>query len=315
MAKATAQSPPIDVELNAVILAVTDEVPRVLTVGGDRAGGSAPPALPSGNLDVNRDRTLDRGARRWVREQTGLEVGYVEQLYTFGDRGRHPEERAGGRRVLAIAYLALVREERPSQGAAWRDVYGHFPIEDHREGPPQVLLEAALPAIDAWITGADSSAQRQVRRERAHAAFALDGTTWDPVRVLERYELLYEVGSIAEAGARTDALGTTMRLDHRRMLAAALGRLRGKLTYRPVVFELLPEKFTLLQLQSVVEALSGTRLHKQNFRRLAERGGLVEGTGQLAESTGGRPPELFRFRREVLLERPRPGVGVPGGRG
>jgi hypothetical protein len=107
-----------------------------------------------------------------------------------------------------------------------------------------------------------------------------------------------------------------MALDHRRILATALGRLRGKLTYRPVVFELLPPTFTLWQLQRVVEALAGVRLHKQNFRRLVERGGLVEGTGQHDLSTGGRPAERFRFRREVLRERAAPGVGLPGaGRG
>src|SRR5213592_4948627 len=85
--------------------------------------------------------------------------------------------------------------------------------------------------------------------------------------------------------------GVAMALDHRRILATALGRLRGKLKYRPVVFELLPPTFTLLQLQRVVEALAGVRLHKQNFRRLVETGGLVEGTGQQHAETGGRPAE------------------------
>ena len=102
-----------------------------------------------------------------------------------------------------------------------------------------------------------------------------------------------------------------MASDHRRVVATALGRLRGKLTYRPVVFELLPDEFTLLDLQTTVEALAGVRLHKQNFRRLVERTRLVEGTGRLTESTGGRPPEVFRFRPEVILERPRPGLNVP----
>ena len=86
----------------------------------------------------------------------------------------------------------------------------------------------------------------------------------------------------------------------------------ASLKYRPLVFELLPDIFTLFQLQRTVEALVGVRLHKQNFRRLVERGGLVEGTGRLEPETGGRPAELFRFRREVLLERPAPGVGLPG---
>jgi hypothetical protein len=105
-----------------------------------------------------------------------------------------------------------------------------------------------------------------------------------------------------------------MALDHRRILATALGRLRGKIRYRPVVFELLPAAFTLLQLQRTVEALAGLRLHKQNFRRLVETAGLVEGTGQIESRTGGRPAELFRFRREVLRERLAPGVGRTGRR-
>src|SRR3974377_1346426 len=70
-----------------------------------------------------------------------------------------------------------------------------------------------------------------------------------------------------------------MAADHRRVLATAIGRLRGKIKYRPVVFELMPPSFTLLQLQRTVEALSGVRLHKQNFRRLVEHQGLVEETG------------------------------------
>ena len=158
------------------------------------------------------------------------------------------------------------------------------------------------------------------RRERAEFVFGLGGAPWDGERVLERYELLYEVGLVAEAwrgaGPHHEArlLGRPMALDHRRILATALGRLRGKLKYRPVVFELLPESFTLLQLQRAVEALAGVRLHKQNFRRLVEQGGLVEGTGRLEPQTGGRPAERFRFRREVLRERPAPGVGLPGTR-
>ncbi len=118
----------------------------------------------------------------------------------------------------------------------------------------------------------------------------------------------------AERGPLSDGVllpGRPMALDHRRILATALGRLRGKIRYRPVVFELLPPTFTLLLLQKVVEALTGFPLHKQNFRRLVEHGGLVEGTGQDVQ-TGGRPAELFRFRREVLRERPAPGVGLPG---
>ena len=300
----------IDVELSAVIVAVTDDEPRILSVPGvDPTSGERRPALPSGTLDPDRDRTLDRALRRWVREQAGLDVGHVEQLYTFGDRYRHPRESDGGSRLLSVAYLALVREEQPSAGAAWRPWYDLFPWEDHRDGPPPVLEATIEPALQRWI--AEGEPDGDARRERALVNFALEHSRWDPLRALERYELLYELRLVAESGDEASLGDVPLILDHRRIAATALGRIRGKLSYRPVVFELLPETFTLLRLQRIVESLHGVRLHKQNFRRLVERGGLVEATGERDASTGGRPAALFRFRREVVLERLRPGLGVP----
>jgi hypothetical protein len=322
----------VSIGLNAVIVAVTREVPRLLTVMR-RTGSGMEEALPFGPLEPETDRTLDRGLRRWVREQTGLEVGYVEQLYTFGDRHRDPREAHGGPRVVSVAYLALVHEREVSgeQQARWRGWYEFFPWEDWRAGRPAVIDERIAPALARWAAlppDPSEPALRGERRQRADIAFGLGGARWDGERVLERYELLYEASLVPEtardraalAGAAaplavaTETLlaGRPMAFDHRRILATALGRLRGKLKYRPVVFELLPPTFTLLQLQRVVEALSGVRLHKQNFRRLVETGGLVEGTGHQHAETGGRPAELFVFRREVLRERPAPGVGLPG---
>jgi hypothetical protein len=336
----------IAIGLNAVIVAVTDEVPRILTVrrGAGAPRGLAEDALPFGPLEPETDRTLDRGLRRWVCEQTGLALGYVEQLYTFGDRDREWPEGGGGTRVVSVAYLALVREGEGAVAgeARWLDVYGFFPWEDWRAGRSRVIDEAIAPALARWVEidgGAAPDGRRgggrrgggggaAERRERADIAFGLGGAAWDGERVLERYELLYEAGLVPEArrdaAARGEAPaaarrwpseplpGRPMALDHRRILATALGRLRGKLKYRPVVFELLPPRFTLLQLQRLVEALAGVRLHKQNFRRLVETGGLVEGTGRQHPPTGGRPAELFVFRRDVLRERPAPGVGLPG---
>ena len=99
--------------------------------------------------------------------------------------------------------------------------------------------------------------------------------------------------------------------DHRRILATGIARLRAKIKYRPVVFELMPPAFTLLGLQRVVEALAGVRLHKQNFRRLIARQALVEETGAMVAETGGRPARLFRFRRAVLRERALAGARLP----
>ena len=143
--------------------------------------------------------------------------------------------------------------------------------------------------------------------------------------MLERYELLYEAGLVQEAvrdgrpaalaRSQWPNLGEAMSFDHRRILATAMGRLRGKLKYRPVVFELMPEAFTLTALQHSVEAISGRHLHKQNFRRLVAEQGLVEGTGKFSAPARGRPAELFRFRRGVLRERPAPGLRLGSRRG
>ncbi len=102
-----------------------------------------------------------------------------------------------------------------------------------------------------------------------------------------------------------------MAHDHRRILATGIARLRAKIKYRPVVFELMPDEFTLLQLQQTVESLSGRLLHKQNFRRFIEQQELVEETGGIATETGGRPAKLFRFRREVRVERAIGGTKLP----
>ena len=325
----------LSIGLSAVIVAASVQEPRVLTIklSAGAAPTSLPPigveALPSGPLEAEH-RTLEIGLRGWVERQTSQTLGYVEQLYTFGDRDRSVGDDALDLPALVVAYLALVREARPagSADAEWRNWYRYFPWEDWRDGRPALLdpIETALAqwAYEGARQGArreGGEAERRLREERVGLAFGLafgpSGAAWNEELVLERYELLYEAGLVSEAArdfgrpaASLDGLstGAEMAVDHRRILATAIGRLRGKIKYRPVVFELMPPAFTLLQLQRTVEALAGVRLHKQNFRRLVEQQGLVEETGEISARTGGRPARLVRFRREVLLERPAPGL-------
>ena len=339
-----ARHPAPVIGLSAIIVAVTDERPRILVVrrmthalatpaqkGHPADSMDSPDALPFGPLDADSHRTLERGLRLWVEEQTGLPLRYVEQLYTFGDRFRDSRELSGGPRVITVGYLALVRQARLSGSgdAQWRDWYGFLPWEDWREGCPEIVKDVIHPNLGEWITAGINDQERAQRQERVSLTFGRGDSAWDFERVLERYELLYEAGLVIEAlrekhvpsptgdsiadAALSNArrLGAPMALDNRRIIASALGRMRGKLKYRPVVFDLLPPNFTLLQLQRVVEALAGVKLHKQNFRRLVINGGLVETTGNLLKQTGGRPAKLFQFRRDVLHERMAPGVGLP----
>lgn len=305
----------VTIGLSAAIVSMDSEQPRVLAVHHK----SAPDALPFGPFDPLEHRTLESGLRSWVKEQTFLELGYAEQLYTFGDRGRHMVRIGEGPRVVSVGYLALTRAhgDLRAPGTLWRDWYGFFPWEDWRTDKPPIIDAAIVPAMKAFVKAGRNSSESELRRERIRVAFGFEGAAWDEEKVLERYELLYEAGVVEEArrdgrpGAAplTDPpLGNAMMFDHRRILATAIARLRGKMKYRPVIFELLPAAFTLLELQKSVEAISGINLHKQNFRRLVEEQGLVEGTGKSQRTARGRPAELFRFRREVLSERPAPGV-------
>ena len=305
---------PVEIGLSAAIVSVDREQPQVLVV---RHAKSAD-ALPFGPFEPLRHRTLESGLRTWVKEQTRLEFEYAEQLYTFGDRGRHLLGPSEGPRVVSVGYLALTRAtgEFRTPDAFWGDWYRYFPWEDWRGEKPHIIDRAIVPALKNFVR-ADRAFSEQ-RRTRLRICFGLDGLNWDEERVLERYELLYEAGLIEEArrdgrlpvGQKTSEppLGAGMMFDHRRILATAIARLRGKMKYRPVVFELMPPAVTLSELQRTVEAISGVRLHKQNFRRLVGDQGLVEGTGKFAQMPRGRPAELFRFRREVLSERHAPGL-------
>ncbi|MBX3514513.1 MAG: NAD regulator [Xanthobacteraceae bacterium] len=311
----------IEIGLAAAIVAIDADTPLILVSGADGNLG-----LPSGPFDAPEHRTFEIGLRRFVAEQTALEVGYVEQLYTFGDRGRQASPHDTAPHVVSVGYLALTRvataRAMKSHGARFEPWYKFFPWEDWRDGRPKIL-ENILPALNAWAKIAKPAPGAEFApRERIRLTFGTEGTPWDEERVLERYELLYSAGLIAESrrdgrektppGEKTDAIGEPMQFDHRRILATAISRLRAKLKYRPVVFELMPDEFTLTELQRTVEAIAGRHLHKQNFRRLVEGTALVEPTGEVSTHTGGRPAAMYRFRREVLRERPAPGLRFGG---
>ncbi|UPA25466.1 NUDIX hydrolase [Shinella oryzae] len=319
----TRARPPVEIGLNAAVVAISGGRPSILAISGDGPDGRD--ALPFGPFDPRQHRTFETSLRASVEAQIALKLGYIEQLYTFGDRGRQKLPDEAGTHMVSVGYLALTRtdaeatEQLAEAGAAWRDWYRYLPWEDWRQGRPAVIDQIILPALQNWAAEPppeERAGGAPSPRTRMRLAFGLDDFPWDEERVLERYELLYEAGLAEEAvtdGRGTSCLsapGVAMRHDHRRILATAMARLRGKIKYRPVIFELMAPEFTLTELQASVEAISGRHLHKQNFRRLVEGAELVEPTGGSTSATGGRPAALFRFRRRVLEERPAPGLKV-----
>jgi hypothetical protein len=293
----------LPVELSAVIVAVMEGEPIIMTVP-ERA-------LPSGAFGAQH-RTLEQALRAWVKKQSGMELGYVEQLYTFADKDRSAE----AERQISIGYLALVRApQEEAQNLKPTPWYSLFPWEDRRQGVPQPVTNLIQKGLAAWKKAAPDRATQRARESRIAVSFPDDPRKWNEELVLQRYELLWEAGLIAESHrGRTDAAtipGLPMAQDHRRILATGIARLRAKIKYRPVVFELLPDRFTLLALQTTVEALAGLRLHKQNFRRLVQNEGLVEETNETTRPKAGRPAKLFAFRHEILRNRAAAGTKLP----
>lgn len=280
--------------LNIALTALIDGEPHVLCV--KRAGGWG---LPFGRFDPAEHRTFELALRDFVERQTAVPLGYVEQLYTFGDRGREAPRASlvsgdESDRIVSVGYLALAGSAaKPSlESAAWRPWYDFFPWEDQREGKDALRFHLHQQLLK-W---ANNDPERKARLPLTFAG--LQGY-WQEERALDRYELLYEARLVTEAHRDLDGVegpelhGEAMISDHRRILATAIGRLRGKMRYRPVIFNLLDETFTLGSLQSSIEAVLGFCVHKQNFRRSVESGQFVSRTEQTHSDTGGRPAALY----------------------
>jgi hypothetical protein len=309
----------VGVALTAAILAVRAGEPVVAVVPAGHRGDDV--SLPCGPFRPSEHRTLESGVASWVRAQTGVEIAFLQQLCTLAEAdSAEPEARDLAPPTISISYLALVGPSQCSDRtpASWRSWYAFFPWEDWRYGRPECLA-GLIARLEVWAAAVPAppcaATAPEERRQRIHMAFGTAGAGWDDEKVLERYELLQEA-EILGSGAGDGPCPRLPRLVHpllgdpATLLARAIGELRRAVKHRPVVFELMPDAFTLFELQRTVEAILGPHLHKQNFRRLVESGGLVEPTGEQRLRTGGRPARLYRFRRDVLWERVAPGMRV-----
>jgi hypothetical protein len=328
---------PADLRLIAGILSVAQDEPIVRIVREPETGGSLSrrDRLPEFGFALATSGSLEGVLRTALRDLAGTVDGYVEQLQThvLGQPPGYDSASAAHRAMpsavtaLAIDYMALVPPRDVGELDGWESWYLYFPWEDWRRQKPTCLTHVIEPALQAWaarpVNGSEPAAHA-TRAARVRMAFGQDNGCWNEERVLERHDLLVEAGLLEGYGnepvppatdsSRPDGLGVALEHHHRRALARAIGRLRSRVKSCPLVFDLMPERFTLFELQRTVEAILGPHLHKQNFRRLVEQMGLVEPADGINTRTGGRPAKLFRFRPQVLVERPQPGVRVRAGR-
>jgi len=133
----------IVISLNAAIVTVDVDQASVLVVKPGGASNSQLDyrSLPYGPYEPENHLTLERGLRTWVNQQTHLNLGYVEQLYTFGDQGRHSLPDQPGVAHVSVGYLALIRREAADQQTSqgqWRNWYDFFPWEDWRQDKPHI---------------------------------------------------------------------------------------------------------------------------------------------------------------------------------
>ncbi|PNK61209.1 NUDIX hydrolase [Psychrobacter sp. FDAARGOS_221] len=346
-------------EVVAVLIAITNNSARVLTVEGGKL-------LPNGPL-MPLHRSLQAGVRQWVEEQTQQPLGYIEQLYTFVDTNRRNKD---GHALVYVSYMGLVQESdidvdaqatpdtatldtatlntetkdkqslastekaaSTSRRALWRDWYDYFPWENHVDPEGSEYVQLITTQLKQWANAAKDDELRKKRLQRIYLCWGGDWeeddseldrviaansisakemfTQWVAEHALLRYEMLYEAGLLPESpyynaaklpGDWQKVTGEPMYYDHRRVIATAISRLRAKIEYRPLIFGLMPPEFTLLQLQQSIEALSGVKLHKQNFRRVLESQNLLEQTGNSSQTGRGRPAKLYRFRFDIELQ-------------
>ena len=160
--------------LSAVVVAVRDREAVALTVRTHDPRTGEPSSLlglPFGPFDPDGHRTFELALRAFVTQQTRFELGYVEQLYTFGDRGRdapRADVGAGAARVISVGYLALTPQAVRALGpdTVWTPLTRFFPWEDWRRGRPALIDEAIAPRLADW-------ASTDERRGRMRLLFAL----------------------------------------------------------------------------------------------------------------------------------------------
>lgn len=205
--------------VDCVVFGLDEEDLKIILIQRDLPPFKGRWAVPGGFVHIGE--SLEEAAKRELKEETGVEDVFLEQLYTFGDVKRDPRER-----VVSVAYYALVN------------------LRDHE-------IRAATDARNAaWFSADDLP---------------------------------------------------PLAFDHNRIVDAALTRLKGKVRYQPIGFELLPEKFTLTELQKMYEKILDKNIDKRNFRKKILGMGLLRELDEVQLDVAHRAARLYKFDEKKYL--------------
>jgi 8-oxo-dGTP diphosphatase len=225
-------------------------------------------ALPGGFVNMNE--SVDEAALRELREETNINNVYMEQLYTWGDVGRDPRTR-----VISSSYMSLtdistldIKADDDADDAKWFAVSNKLYQEQKTVTEKGYILQQTFNLI------------LSSEEETISAKVMLTKTVEGKVSKVER--------TIVESNG--------ISFDHAKVIEYAIERLRSKIEYTDIAFNLMPELFTLTELQQVYEVILDTELLKANFRRkIAD---MVMETNEYKKDSGHRPSKLFKFNVE-----------------
>jgi 8-oxo-dGTP diphosphatase len=222
-------------------------------------------ALPGGF--VTMDESVDEAALRELKTETNIDDVYMEQLYTWGDVNRDPRTR-----VISCSYMALVDSKL-------LEVKAGDDADDARWFSVRYsVLEEKKTTLEN-----DFAFEKVVKMTFSNDKDILEAT----VKVMEKSS-----GKAATV-VREVMVSNGIAFDHVKMIQYAVERLRNKMEYTDIAFNLMPELFTLSELQQVYEVTLGKELLSAAFRR--KIAGMVTETNQFTKDAGHRPAKLFRF--------------------
>lgn len=230
-------------------------------------------ALPGGF--VNFDESIEAAAKRELAEETNIDNVYLEQLYTWGDVGRDPRTR-----VISVSYMALVDSDNidvkagdDAKDAKWFSINSEI-LKEVKTNTSSGYVEEKFIKL---ILECDSEQISSIVKEKK----VLNGT------VSSSETEIIESNGIA--------------FDHAKIIQSALMRMRNKIEYTDIGFNLMPKLFTLTELQQVYETILGRELLKANFRRkIAD---MVIETNEYKKDSGHRPSKLYKFNLNWVDEK------------
>ncbi|MGL4656075.1 MAG: NUDIX hydrolase [Sarcina sp.] len=229
-------------------------------------------SIPGGFVRI--DESLQDGVQRKIKEEIGIDDIYFEQLYTWGDVNRDPRMR-----IISTSYMALVnnkqlKDDIETDNIAW------FSVKKESKGKEKISNEEI-----------HYNYRVSLINEERNINIKYDLVEKIKMRAFDR-DVSYEYKSIEGDNA--------LAFDHLKIIDYALERMKNKAQYTAIAFSLLPELFTLTELQQVYEILLGRELIKSNFRRWVNK--IVEETDKTKKEGAHRPSRLFKLKNEAIID-------------